>query len=117
MDNQKGLVAMKRDRTAIVFIYKLVDPNTDLVRYVGQTTNPQRRLKAHVQQRGTFRDQRRVEWIDSLIAQGMRPKMVILQEVKSDDADRFEQWWIDYYTKRGCPLLNVQKNTTWQRRK
>jgi hypothetical protein len=106
---------MERDRTATVYIYKLVDPITEMVRYVGQTKNPDKRLKEHLWIRGTYRDQRRTQWIDSLITQGLKPRMVILQEARSEDAERIEQQWIDYYTKHGHPLLNIQKNTTWQR--
>jgi hypothetical protein len=85
----------------VVSIYGLVDPRTDLIRYVGKTvTTPTYRLRQHIncakrnRQRGV-RLNHRDNWILSLIAAGTEPTVVTLEEIlPGEDWATSEIKWI-----------------------
>ena len=94
-----------------LYIYALLDPNTGEVRYIGKSSDPQRRLKSHIQEctnhsRRT-NNQRKREWIGSLLANKQKPIVVVLQELsESDDWAFIEFCWGWYYRLRGAILVN-----------
>lgn len=60
------------------FIYALVDPFTDRVRYIGRSTNPWGRLSGHCKKPMTAEMR---EWIRRLYSDhAVRPKLVILEQ-------------------------------------
>lgn len=85
------------------YIYCLKCPDTDKVMYIGKTNNPKRRLYQHVSDVNKTCG-KKDRWIKSLLDEGKRPVMSILEE--SDDWDRDEKKWINLYggTKK---LLNI----------
>lgn len=84
------------------YIYALLDPDTDEVRYIGQTINPAMRYEAH-RYRTSKPASRKDFWVNSLAAIGKQPKFHILEE----DADfNAETKWILHYHKQGAPLTN-----------
>lgn len=88
--------------TRIVFIYGLVDPVTDDVRYVGKSVDPLSRFAQHL------RDQtatRRGRWIRSLLAQDLRPGLMLL-EVVTGDWQVAERQWIAAYRAAGGDITN-----------
>ncbi len=90
------------------FIYLLRDPRTALVRYVGQTTNINRRLITHLSKgRRPVRSTRVADWIAELLAEGLKPildEMILVAETK-EQADRFER---DQIQRHAGALLNLQ---------
>jgi hypothetical protein len=96
--------------TAITYIYGLVDPRTDTVRYIGKSDNPQRRHSNHMCPPETNADTKKSRWINKLLRLKLRPSLVILQVVKSSDWRDAEKTWIaDYRQKYGRHFLT---NTT-----
>ena len=89
------------------FIYALVDPLTDRIRYVGQTNDLERRYKEHC----TILDfSPKCKWVQALNANGLFPTMIILEVVDSEsDVDFREAWWIGIGLQRGWELTNVAK--------
>src|SRR5271157_1261868 len=59
----------------IVTIYALVDPETHLVRYVGQTTQLKRRYKRHC----SAKDRCTADWVRSL---DRAPQLVVLETAR-----------------------------------
>ena len=80
------------------FIYALVDPTTDLIRYVGKSNTPEKRLKLHMAEaRSGVRFSHRLNWLRFLINCHQIPKLIILEEC---DVERWidrEKWWIRKY--------------------
>lgn len=89
------------------FIYALIDPNTDDVRYVGRSQTPKLRLQAHLRS-GNKNVTERERWLHSLKLQNQSPKMVILQQCTSSyHAKQVEAQWIEHYWNRGASLTNI----------
>ena len=75
----------------ITYIYGLADPDTGVIRYVGQSTRPQGRYKEHV----TYPGGKCSEWIKSLRGKNEKP------------TDR-EEYWIVELSKNN-QLLNRRR--------
>jgi len=88
------------------YIYALVDPDTDGVRYVGKADNPRKRLETHLagyEPHATHKS----NWIKSLLAQGKQPELMILEEADADTWQEAEKRWIAYFRKVGVSLTNT----------
>lgn len=95
----------------MAFIYALSDPRTDEVRYVGQTAEqPETRLRKHTWP-STLRRERnhRTKWVNSLIADGVQPKIEVVEVVSEDQKDEAERFYIAYFRSLGFQLVNQQE--------
>jgi hypothetical protein len=93
---------------AIGTIYALVDPRTDEVRYIGQTTKPiEARLAGHLAAPAPLVRL----WIEALAVEGRRPSITAIRVgVPSAELDQAEKDEIATHSARG-DLLNVVSNT------
>lgn len=86
-------------------LYQLTDPN-DVIRYVGLTDDPERRLAEHL-----ARARRAATpvgfWIRGLAVGGAMPAMKIIESFE-DDGRPIEDFWIRRQWEQGWPLLNIQ---------
>lgn len=97
------------------YIYALIDPRDNIVRYVGVTKNVYSRLKEHTKSSSKKDD--KGEWIAELDKLGLSPELEILEtinvepgEVESDIdviALEREKYWINRFLELGVPLLNI----------
>jgi hypothetical protein len=105
------------------FVYGLTDPRFQgmtAVRYIGVSLNPNQRYQAHLacpQHDPVGKN----AWIRSVQEEGLEPGIEIFEVVKAPKNDEApalarEARWIEYYTKLGADLLNVQKNGTSSRK-
>lgn len=87
------------------FIYTLSDETG--IRYVGQSVNPKLRLTDHIKlaKAGDCTD--KANWIRSLLQQGKRPVLNIIEECTQAKVDGREWDWINYYKEQGCNLVNM----------
>lgn len=89
-----------------VFIYALIDPRDNRIRYVGKADEPQQRLSSHVS--GCRRENyRSSKWIRELLDLGLRPRLEILEPVEFEKWPEREKHWIRVMRDRGIALLNV----------
>lgn len=96
------------------FIYALKDPVNGNVRYVGVTTDTQRRYEEHL--RGIKQGRKVRQWVKSLMNQRRYPDMVILEEVKEEQWEEKEKYWIRFYRdKVGKKLKNGHYGGSYQR--
>jgi len=96
-------------------VYHLSCPITGDVKYIGMTTRTLGwRLSGHIglAKRPTkyYLSNMLVLWIQSLLKQGLRPKITLLEESKDQG---LEKQYIQYFKEQGCDLLN---NTSGERR-
>lgn len=89
-----------------VFIYVLVDPRNDAVRYVGRTIDPKARLAEHVRERGTNR--RKERWIEQLIGEGLTPLLIVVEECAPEVWRERERFWELAFRQRGHQLTNLR---------
>lgn len=89
-----------------IFIYALIDPITDDIKYIGKTSNPKRRYTQHISTVGE-KNQNKTNWINSLISNGLLPKMIILETCNHHEWKNKERYWIKKFRDSGCDLLNI----------
>jgi hypothetical protein len=95
--------AAKPDTSGVWFIYALVDPRDERVRYVGVTDKPLAdRLRGHLR-KPTNAGMR--EWLSGISASGLLPSIRLLS-APLNQWEQAEQGWISWFRSRGS-LLNV----------
>lgn len=87
------------------FIYALVDPLTEEIRYVGKSNDPIERLRDHMQCRSTNIHKDR--WLSKLKRQGREPILQILEECDRSGWKDCERFWIAALLESGALLLNL----------
>lgn len=92
------------------FIYSLSDPNTNEIKYIGKTNNLKYRLWSHIHEaKHDFRNQHKCNWIKTLLTEGKKPVIAIVEEVSIDNWQACEIYWISQYTAWGFNLVNKTK--------
>lgn len=98
-------------------IYGLIDPRTEELRYVGQSSKGLERPKQHWSKRvqgGALRDHCH-NWVRSLLAEKLVPEVVVLESYDAvDPTDGQTKSWLDtnerlaiaFYREMGCDLTN-----------
>lgn len=94
---------MRADTT---FIYALLDPRTGEIRYVGKADNPEKRLLDHLRQ-CNYGETHRARWLRSLIVDGLRPLLEVIDEVADTEWEAAECAYIAFYKECGHPLVNA----------
>lgn len=90
-----------------VFIYSLSDPNTNEIRYIGKANNIKYRFWAHLHEaRNDLRNLHKCNWIKSLLTEGKKPIINIVEKVSYDSWKEREIYWIAEFKSRGCNLIN-----------
>lgn len=85
------------------YIYALVDPFTDEIRYIGKTIRPKERLANECNEKTCTH---RCHWIQGLLAKGKRPNQIILETVNGDNWQERERYWISEAKRLDWPLVN-----------
>lgn len=90
------------------YIYTLYCPIADTVRYVGKTTNPEKRLKSHVSAARTNAYKHHTSaWIRKLLSVGLEPHMEIIETVPEGESwQEAERAWIAKALIKGWRLTN-----------
>lgn len=87
---------------SLVYIYGLADPRApDAICYIGQTVDPQARLKQHVTEAKQGLRAARAAWVRQLLADGVTPCMSILTTADAGAAHTVEADYIARYLQRG----------------
>lgn len=88
------------------YIYILKDPQTNEIRYVGQTVNPLKRKYSH---RSKLKGKNYLNnWLVSLFAAGFKPEFHIIAETFNNElANILECFYIKYYINAGYRLTNL----------
>ena len=81
-----------------VFIYGLLDPRTETIRYVGKAQDPYTRLKYHLVPSSLAKPCHRAHWLVELMNGGLRPSIIILEEVSITAWEKAERYWIEQFS-------------------
>lgn len=88
------------------YIYALLDPEHDFsVRYIGKSTNPHGRYLDHCKNFTNCKTHKE-RWISILDSKGLKPKLQIVAQVKSEEWQYWEIFYIDAFKKAGHRLTN-----------
>lgn len=88
----------------VSYIYGLICPIRSEIRYIGKSIRPRERLQNHMNDTGNCH---RVNWIKHLKTNGLKPELIILEEVSPhDDWRERERYWISHGLDNGWPLTN-----------
>jgi len=88
----------------MVYIYILIDPLTNEVRYCGKTNNIKVRLAGHLKEKRSNND--KMDWVKNLKSQKVKPKLCVIDEVPDEDWSFWEKYWISQLKCWGFDLLN-----------
>lgn len=88
-----------------VFIYALVDPRNEQVRYIGKSKDPIDRYRNHYNSARDKNTHKR-NWINNLRKDGLRPELLVIDEVESDNWVFWECFYISLYKSYGFNLVN-----------
>jgi hypothetical protein len=86
-------------------IYILIDPITNMVRYVGKANDVSQRYKAHLN-RARKHQVHKKNWIEKLKKQGLKPIIEVIDIVPIEDWIFWETYWISQMKTWGFDLIN-----------
>jgi hypothetical protein len=88
-----------------IHIYTLSHPISNEIRYVGQTKhNLEQRLRGHLKSKDKTH---RTYWIKSLINNGLKPKIELIETVNKEIGSDSEIFWITMFKSWGFKLCNL----------
>lgn len=89
----------------MTYIYALIDPRNECVRYIGKTNNPKYREYQHLHRVDGCHH--KVNWIKSLLKENLKPEFFILDLVDDSEWQFWEGHYIHLYKSFGFYLTNA----------
>lgn len=83
-------------KTDIAYIYGLVDPETNKIRYIGKTINPKYRLSGHINESLKTRTHK-CSWIRNLLKRNLKPILKIIEICSLENFEEREAYHISLY--------------------
>ncbi len=87
-----------------IIVYTLSDPRDGLVKYIGITSRPTRRMIDHLNDK---RNNLKSSWVKSLKKLGLKPLFDIIDVTDNENYCKIEQYWISQMKTWGFPLKNM----------
>src|SRR3989304_3863616 len=97
---------MSEQTEGIAYVYCLMDPRTDDVRYVGCSLNPEARMSAFRRASGGGKNLE--SWLAELKAEGLEPTMQVVEETEKESRSFREEFWIRHFGSHGAQLVNKE---------
>jgi len=90
------------------YIYILIDPTNNHIRYVGQSVKPKKRFYDHLScsKNNNINYDHVHSWIKKLLSQDLRPIFKIIDDADIDNIDELERFYIKYYSNQ-YKLTNI----------
>jgi len=90
----------------IVYIYGLIDPITNKLRYIGKSISPKIRLRKHISERHKH-DSYKDRWIRKVLLCNAKPELIIIDIVPSSEWQFWEKFYISYFKGLAVKLTNT----------
>ena len=87
------------------YIYILIDPRTNQVRYVGKADDCDKRLDKHMYE-GKNKNNHKANWIKGLIKENLKPILEMIDKVPYEEWQFWERHYISLYKSWGFKLTN-----------
>jgi group I intron endonuclease len=91
------------------YIYALIDPRDQQIRYVGKATDLSLRLRNHIKDARKGKSDHKSRWIAVLLRADLRPALEILEQCPLSDWRARECYWIEHLRAQGCRLTNAKE--------
>lgn len=88
------------------FIYCLICPKTNVIKYIGKSKNPIKRFRSHLSKNNLLESTKKNNWLVSLLRENLIPIMEIIDEVSEKEIDYWERFYIQLFRSWGFELLN-----------
>lgn len=89
-----------------IYIYVLIDPRNNEIRYVGKSINPNVRVRRHISEaKNSKQTNHRINWLKNLASDGYKPIIEIIDEVVGE-WEWLEIYWINQLKVWGFKLVN-----------
>lgn len=88
------------------FIYCLICPETNIVKYIGKSKDPIKRFRSHLSKNNLLESTKKNNWLVSLLRENLIPVMEIIDEVPEKEIDYWERFYIQLFRSWGFELLN-----------
>jgi len=83
------------------YIYFLLDPRNNKVRYIGITNDPKNRLDMHIRNKEAIKESPKRKWIERLAKEGLYPTMLLVARFESRvDCEKVERQLIWEFSER-----------------
>lgn len=90
---------MEKLTCELAYIYGLIDPRNNQIRYIGKTVNPKNRLSGHItESRNLNNIHYRAKWIRKLTRLELKPKITFLKVCSLDEFEKYETEYIKIYS-------------------
>jgi len=93
------------------YIYALICPLTEQIRYVGKTVDIKNRIRYHFNPNHTDHNTHKKNWINKLKNQNLKPEVLILDTIEclNNEWEIYEKYWISQCKSWGFNLLNYSQ--------
>ena len=91
----------------MIYIYVLLDPRTNKIRYVGKTVNIKTRFKRHLTEAKSSNISYKNNWVRGLINNGLIPIIEIIDMYEFDDWEWLEIMWLGLLKSWGFNMTNM----------
>ena len=90
----------------MIVIYALINPINKDIEYVGKTKNIKQRYRNHCNKDPNKETSLKRNFINPLLEKGLKPELIILDEVEPIRWHFWERYWISQCNSWGFKLLN-----------
>jgi len=108
---------MKNKKDIKIYIYVLIDPDTEQIRYIGQTNNIKKRYLYHIYEAlhpeySSSPNTHKNRWIRKLNSKNKKPIIKIIEATDYEHRNEKELYWIDHYKNLNYKLTNTINGST-----
>jgi hypothetical protein len=89
-----------------IFVYALIDPRNNEIKYIGATKEGHDRYKRHIRLYYLKKSTLKNNWVKSLLKQNLLPEFVVIEECTEQTLGETEEFYITYFRFLGFKLLN-----------